>query len=100
MAPLEAYAEALKVRDRRATPGEYANTIANKANCLANLPDDPSDPESGNLGNLRQACALYREAEEVFREQGEFAKAETVAEAVESLMAEIGAASGGAMLTH
>ncbi|WP_246047619.1 hypothetical protein [Hankyongella ginsenosidimutans] len=45
---LQAYDEALKVRDRRNSPIEYANTIANKANCLSNLPDDPEDGDAGN----------------------------------------------------
>jgi hypothetical protein len=61
---LEAYDEALKVRRRDSTPLEYANTIANKANCLWNLPDDPEHPERGNRANLVGAKACYVEARE------------------------------------
>jgi hypothetical protein len=41
---LSAYNEALKVRDMRNAPVAYANTLANKANCLRNLPDDLEHP--------------------------------------------------------
>ena len=85
---LDAYDEALKVRDRRTTPGEYANTIANKANCLANLPDDPARPEFGNPRHLRAATDLYREAGEIFAAQGETDKAASVAEALDELETE------------
>ncbi len=79
---LDAYDEALKVRTRATTPLEYANTIANKANCLANLPDDVARPEAGNRGNLTQARAYYVEAREIFVAHGEVDKARIVAEAV------------------
>ncbi len=78
---LDAYDEALKVRTRATTPLEYANTIANKANCLANLPDDVERPEAGNRGNLTQARAYYAEAREIFLAHGELEKARIVAEA-------------------
>ena len=52
---LDAYDEALKVRTRSAAPLEYANTIANRANAMANLPDDLERPEAGNPGNLERA---------------------------------------------
>ncbi len=79
---LEAYDEALKVRTRRDSPGAYANTIANKANCLSNLPDDPDHPERGNPRHAAAAVALYREAEAIFLSHGEADKAGAVAEAV------------------
>ena len=82
---LEAYVEALKVRNPRETPGEYANTIANKANCLANLPDDPDRPEAGNPKKVAAAIALYREAATLFEKAGEHQKAEAVAEAMAEL---------------
>ncbi len=85
---IEAYDEALKVRNRRDSPLAYANTIANKANCLANLPDDPDRPAAGNPANLAAAVALYREARAIFTAQGEPAKAEIV----EHALAELGAA--------
>ncbi len=53
---LDAYDEALKVRTRATTPAEYANTIANYANCLRNLPDDVAEPEGGNRGNLSKGA--------------------------------------------
>jgi hypothetical protein len=55
---LDAYDEALKVRTREAAPLQYANTIANRANCLWNLPDDPEHPEDGNRANLALVVAL------------------------------------------
>ena len=82
---LQAYDEALKVRNDRDTPGEYANTIANKANCLANLPDDPDAPEAGNAANIAAARDLYAEALGIFQATGEAAKAETVLEAIAEL---------------
>jgi tetratricopeptide (TPR) repeat protein len=85
---LDAYDEALKVRQRRNAPGEYANTISNKANCLANLPDDPANPDAGNPNNLRLAISLYREACEIFTTQGDVEKASRVAEALGELEAE------------
>lgn len=84
---LEAYDEALKVRTRRDSPAEYANTIANKANCLANLPDDPAEPESGNSGNLASALGLYHEARKVFLATGQVEKAGIVGEAIAELQA-------------
>jgi tetratricopeptide (TPR) repeat protein len=86
---LEAYDEALKVRTRAATPGEYANTIANYANCLSNLPDDPERPEDGNPGNLMRALAKYREASAIFMEAGENQKAEAIAGVVAAIEAEL-----------
>ena len=72
---LDAYDEALKVRRPDNTPALYANTIANKASCLLNLPDDATAPEAGNTNNVREALALYGEAEELLRACGEDAKA-------------------------
>jgi hypothetical protein len=85
---LAAYDEALKVRTKATTPLEYANTIANKANCLWNLPDDPEDPESGNLSNLTLARGYYEEAGKIFAEFGEMDRSRIVLEA----MAEIATA--------
>ena len=82
---LEAYDEALKVRTRDATPLEFANTIANKANCLWNLPDDASDPAAGNVHNLTAARKFYAEAREIFNAFGELEKARIVAEAVDQI---------------
>ncbi len=86
---LEAYDEALKVRRADTTPVEYANTVANKANCLANLPDDPEHPERGNLGRLNAARACYREAREVFARHGEAERARIVGEALSELEREL-----------
>jgi tetratricopeptide (TPR) repeat protein len=86
---LDAYDEALKVRNREATPLEYANTIANKANCLANLPDEPEHPDRGNRVNLTLARACYAEARELFVAHGEVDKARIVAEAGLSIEREI-----------
>ncbi|WP_244500133.1 hypothetical protein [Methyloceanibacter superfactus] len=86
---LDAYDEALKVRTREAAPLEYANTIANKANCLWNLPDDPAAPTHGNRANLTKARAYYAEAREIFMSNGEADKARIVAEAVTQIEREI-----------
>jgi len=86
---LDAYDEALKVRTRETTPVEYANTIANRANCLWNLPDDPQRPEAGNPANLALARSGYAEAREIFMAHGELDKARIVAEAVDQIEREI-----------
>jgi tetratricopeptide (TPR) repeat protein len=84
-----AYDEALKVRNRSNAPLEYANTIANKANCLCGLPDDPVHPELGQQVNLQRAKALYKEARLIFEEQGEPEKQRLMAEAVGELESEL-----------
>lgn len=86
---LDAYDEALKVRARQTMPLEYANTIANKANCLWNLPDDPARPEEGNRANLTAAREYYRECREIFIRAGETEKARIVAEACEQIDREL-----------
>ena len=70
---------------------ECANTIASKANCLLNLPDDPERPELGNPANLALARGYYREARDLFRSSGDLMRAEMVAEPlaeIEQLLAE------------
>ncbi len=82
---LDAYGEALRVRTRRDMPVAYANTIANKANCLCNLPDDPTRPEAGNEKNLAEAKRLLMEAASIFEEYGDLSKATLVAEALSEM---------------
>ncbi|MEQ8670539.1 MAG: hypothetical protein RIC50_13160, partial [Rhodospirillales bacterium] len=82
---LEAYDEALRVRDVKTMPGEYANTISNKANCLANLPDDPENPEAGNPKNKEGAISLYKAALATFERLGEMQKVQAVSEAIAEL---------------
>ncbi|HBX94671.1 MULTISPECIES: hypothetical protein [unclassified Hyphomonas] len=86
---IEAYDEALRVRTLEDTPAEYANTISNKANCIANLPDDPENPEAGNPENLKEAIRLYREARSVFNKLGDIHKVEAVSGALEELETEM-----------
>ena len=86
---IAAYNEALKVRNPRDTPLEYANTIANKANALFNLPDDTTNPEAGNHQNLLKARAYYQQAWQIFTEHQQNSQAETVAQALEELETEI-----------
>ncbi|BAB72648.1 hypothetical protein ACN23B_03445 [Anabaena sp. FACHB-709] len=86
---IAAYNEALKVRTCQGTPVEYANTIANKANALFNLPDDPEKPELGNSQNLLQARAYYQEAWEIFSQCQQMEQAEAVAQALHEVAAEI-----------
>ena len=92
---LEAYEEALKVRTAATMPVEFANTLANKANCLWNLPDDPERPEAGNPRNLTAARALYAEARAIFAARGEAEKARIVAEAQVQIERELLATAPG-----
>lgn len=85
---LDAYDEALKVRTARTTPSEYANTIANKASCLSNLPDDLEHPERGNPRHTETAIGLYREAASLFGRLGETDKQASVAAAMAEIEAE------------
>lgn len=86
---LEAYDEALKVRRRDTTPVVYANTVANKANCLLNMPDDVAHPERGNMANLRRSRDGYAEALAIFTEHGEQEKARIVGEALSQVEREL-----------
>jgi tetratricopeptide (TPR) repeat protein len=86
---LDAYNEALKVRARHTAPLEYANTISNQANCLRNLPDDPTAPERGNRANLIQARDAYIEARAIFIAYGELDKARIVTEATDEIARDI-----------
>ena len=78
---IAAYDEALKVRSPSNTPLEYANTVANKANCL------------WSLGDSAAAKACYQEAHGLFLRHGEREKARIVREAMAELEREILAAS-------
>ncbi len=91
---LEAYRAALKVRDRRRAPGEYANTLANMAQCLLALPDDPERPARGNRGRRREAVRLLLEAHGIFEERGETAKAAAVAELLAELQRDVDRGNG------
>lgn len=86
---LEAYDEALRVRTRRDMPEAYANTIANKANCIANLPDDPVNTDAGNPKGLANAIGLYKEAQSIFEQAGETDKVAEVSHAISALQAEL-----------
>jgi tetratricopeptide (TPR) repeat protein len=86
---LDAYNEALKVRTREAAPLPYANTIANRANCLWNLPDDPEYPDRGNRANLILARSAYDEARAIFLAHGEQEKARIVAAAIDQIGREL-----------
>jgi tetratricopeptide (TPR) repeat protein len=81
---LEAYEEALKVRTARDAPLEYANTIANKANCLWNLPDDENRGGDG-FDNLRAARECYREARTIFADHGDMEKARMISDALSQI---------------
>lgn len=86
---LDAYEEALKVRNPRDTPFEYANTIANKANVLRNLPDDPDHAGRGRAAPMRRARDLYREAQRIFTTLGQSEQAGIMAEALAELDQEL-----------
>ena len=83
---LTAYDEALKVRTERDTPLEFANTLANKANVLRNLPDDPLDGLPG--ANLDRACALYRQALAIFSATNQAGSAAMVEETLAEIARE------------
>jgi tetratricopeptide (TPR) repeat protein len=87
---IAAYDEALKVRNPKDTPLEYANTISNKANALFNLPDNPEKPESGNIKNLLQARTYYQEAWEIFSQHGQIEQAEVITLMLQEIETEIG----------
>ncbi|MFM7365702.1 MAG: hypothetical protein ACKO11_14645 [Cuspidothrix sp.] len=84
-----AYNEALKVRNPQDTPLEYANTIANKANALINLPDDLENPNLGNYKNLLQAKNYYQEAWIIFQENQQIEQVQMVGQALQEITAEI-----------
>lgn len=86
---LDAYDEALKVRTLSATPVEYANTICNRANAVANLPDDLERPSEGNPLNLARARDAYTEAREIFLDRGEVQKAAIVMAAIDEIEVEL-----------
>ncbi|MEL4898463.1 hypothetical protein [Crocosphaera sp. Alani8] len=90
---LAAYDEALKVRTRQDTPIEYANTIANKANVLFNLPDDIEHPEVGNPNNLKQSQAYYQEARQIFRDYEQWERVDIVTEMLKDIDQELAALS-------
>lgn len=93
---LEAYDEALKVRNPRTTPTEYANTLANKALALRNLPagvwierEHGLDHSESATDHLKAAYELYREAEQVFAHHHELAKASLMREAMQTVEDEL-----------
>lgn len=85
---LDAYDEALRIR-RRGPPSLLANTLANRANCLANLPRELRPPQLQGCEPHRQAVDDAREALNLFLDAGDSAKAE----AVSALLHELGQAA-------
>ncbi len=97
---VEAYDEALRVRTPRDTPMEYANTIANKANVLRNLPDDPENISGGNVQNLRRSRELYIEARSIFLQYGQMEGVKNIDETlleIDSEMAQTAVAGNGSV---
>lgn len=86
---ISAYDEALKVRSRYDTPIEYANTIANKANVLVNIPDNIENPEAGNFNNLTRASNYYQQALEIFTEYEQTQQVEIVTQALAEVIKEL-----------
>jgi tetratricopeptide (TPR) repeat protein len=89
MRAIEAYDEALKVRNPRTCPQSYANTIANKANCLRNLAGDPNRPGSVDIKRLKEARDLYKSACEIFDQFGESSKVQVLSSVLGELEIEI-----------
>lgn len=75
---LEAYEIAIQLREDQ--PALLANTLANRANCLRNLPDDVERPERGNRQRLQQAIMDSERAETLFLQGGELDKAAMITE--------------------
>ena len=86
---LQAYDEALRVRNERDTPLPFANTQANRALCLSNLPDDPERPELGNRANLEAALQGYALARRLFAAHGELNRLPMVDEAIAAIRSEL-----------
>jgi tetratricopeptide (TPR) repeat protein len=80
---LAAYDEALKVRNPRDTPIDYANTIANKANVLRRHPVEGLEGDG-----LSQALELYREARRLFEAHALPERAELMTAAIAQIAAE------------
>ncbi len=97
---LEAYDASLAVRNAKDTPAEYANTMANKANCLRNLPDDPEAPGKGNASRLRESGEHYREALRIFERIGDAAKASIVRDALAEVIQDLGGGGPAAASPH
>jgi tetratricopeptide (TPR) repeat protein len=90
---IEAYDEALKVRNPQNTPMEYANTIANKANVLRSLPDDITDLSKGNRENLKRSFALYEEAKSIFKHFGQMQGVSQISETLKEISQELAVAN-------
>ncbi|MGJ8685885.1 MAG: hydrogenase maturation protease [Spongiibacteraceae bacterium] len=80
---LEAYEIAINLREDQ--PALLANTLANRANCLRNLPDDVEHPERGNQQRLQQAIADSERAKKLFAQGGELDKAAMITELLAEL---------------
>ncbi len=93
---LDAYDEALRVRSAEHMPVQHANTLANRAACLARLPDDAERPDLGQHGNLRRALDDFGAAAAIFERAGEAARAALVREMMEELQARDGTLEVGA----
>lgn len=88
---VEAYDEALKVRNERDTPVEFANTLANKANALMNLPDDLANAEGLNPRNLQLAAQLFARARGLFVKHGLADRSAMLDEVVRGIASELAA---------
>jgi tetratricopeptide (TPR) repeat protein len=86
---LAAYAEALKVRNPRDTPLEYASTIANKANVLRNLPEDPDRPGLGREASLAAARDLYQEARRILLNFAQIESVRMIDEALSEIVRDL-----------
>lgn len=74
---LDAYDEALRIR-RHGPPALLANTLANRANCLTNLPRDLRPPQLQGREPQHQAIDDARAALDLFLGVGDNDKAEAV----------------------
>lgn len=83
---IKAYDEALRIRTREADPMAYATTLANKASCLCQLPDQGLQSETVNTESLGQSLALYREAVEVLELAGDLDRSRIVRQSAQEIM--------------
>ncbi len=86
---LQAYNEALKYRQTSSLL--RANTLANRAQCLIDLPDADDMPQRGNARNLRCARDSASEALAIFQQHHERERAQVVS----ALLAEIDQLTAG-----
>ncbi len=94
MRAIEAYDIALSLRKQQ--PHLQANTLANRANCLRDIPDNLDKPELGNRHRLAAALNNAQQAQKLFEQGSERDKANMMAELIADLHTEMNASAAHA----